>query len=139
MTGFITFDWPSATQGTVVSGINDASQIVGTFYDALNTPHGFVYLGLVGENLDYPAVGTQTTYAYGINNAITVVGTYEDAVAITAKLAGIKGEPSIVKERTRGLSLFERVFGQAKIPDFLGLNNELLNRPVMQYRMPYGN
>ena len=70
---------------------------------------------------------------------VDTIGTYEDAVAITAKLAGIKGEPSIVKERTRGLSLFERVFGQAKIPDFLGLNNELLNRPVMQYRMPYGN
>jgi probable HAF family extracellular repeat protein len=79
MTGFITFDWPAATLGTVVSGINDASQIVGTFYDGINTPHGFVYLGIVGDNLDYPAVGTQTTDAYGINNAITVVGTYEDA------------------------------------------------------------
>jgi len=70
---------------------------------------------------------------------VDTIGTYEDAVSITAKLAGIRGEPSIVKERTRGLSLFERVFGETKIPDFLGLNSGLLNRPIMQYRMPYGS
>jgi protease-4 len=70
---------------------------------------------------------------------VDTIGTYEDAIAITAKLAGIRGEPSLVRERTRGLSLFERVFGQAKIPDFLGLGSDLMNRPIMQYRVPYGN
>jgi protease IV len=69
---------------------------------------------------------------------VDTIGTYEDAIGIAAKLAGIKGEPSIVKERKQGLSLFERVFGEMKIPDFLGLKDEFLNRPILQYRMSNG-
>ena len=69
---------------------------------------------------------------------IDTLGTYEDAVGIAAQLAGIKGEPTIVRERKRGLSLFERVFGETKISDFLGLKDELLNQPIFQYRMSQG-
>ncbi|HEY6192165.1 MAG TPA: signal peptide peptidase SppA [Bacteroidota bacterium] len=69
---------------------------------------------------------------------VDTLGTYEDAIAIAAKLAGIRGEPTVVKERRRGLSLFERVFGETKIPDFLGLKDELLNKPILQYRMSHG-
>jgi protease IV len=68
---------------------------------------------------------------------VDTLGTYEDAVGIAAKLAGIRGEPSVVKERRRGLSLFERVFGETKIPDFLGLKDELFNQPILQYRMSH--
>jgi protease-4 len=68
---------------------------------------------------------------------VDTLGTYEDAVGIAARLAGIKGEPSIVKEKKLS-SLFERVFGEAKIPDFLGLKEELLNQPILQYRMVQG-
>lgn len=69
---------------------------------------------------------------------VDTLGTYEDAVDIAAHLAGIKGDPTIVRERKRGLSLFERVFGETKISDFLGLKDELLNQPVFQYRMSQG-
>ncbi|MBI1806485.1 MAG: signal peptide peptidase SppA [Ignavibacteria bacterium] len=69
---------------------------------------------------------------------VDTIGTYEDALAIVAKLAGIRGEPSIVKERKHGLSLFERLFGEAKIPDFLGLKDELLNQPILQYKILQG-
>ena len=69
---------------------------------------------------------------------VDTLGTYEDAVGIAARLAGMHGEPSIVRERRSGLSLFERVFGETKISDFLGLKDELLNQPIFQYRMSQG-
>ncbi|HTK81563.1 MAG TPA: signal peptide peptidase SppA [Bacteroidota bacterium] len=67
---------------------------------------------------------------------VDTIGTYEDAVAITASLAKIKGEPSIVREHKRGLSLFDRVFGETKVQELLDLKENLLNRPLLQYRMP---
>lgn len=69
---------------------------------------------------------------------VDTIGTYEDAIGIAANLAGIKGQPSIVKERRRGLSLFDRIFGETKIPDLFGLKDELLNQPILQYRMSHG-
>ncbi|MBI1804441.1 MAG: signal peptide peptidase SppA [Ignavibacteriae bacterium] len=69
---------------------------------------------------------------------VDTLGTYEDAIHIAAHLAHIKGEPTLVKERKRGVSLFERIFGETKIPDFLGLKDELLNQPILQYRMTHG-
>src|SRR5262245_49256765 len=85
MTTFITFDWPASTEGTVVNGINDAGQIVGTYRDNIGGGiHGFVYLGIVGANLDFPTSDGIHTTAYGINNAITVVGSYDDGGFIHA-------------------------------------------------------
>src|SRR6266478_3698266 len=86
MTGFITFDLGS--KGTIINGINDASQIVGSYIDDIfGAPgHGFVYLGIVGANLDAPVIGggvSSSTTAYGINNALTVVGTYEESGFVT--------------------------------------------------------
>ena len=69
---------------------------------------------------------------------IDTIGTYEDAVQITARLAGIKGDPSIVKERKRGITIFDRVLGESKIDEFLGLKEKLLNQPILQYRMVHG-
>jgi protease IV len=65
---------------------------------------------------------------------VDTLGTYEDAIEIAARQAGIKGKPSIVKER-KAQTFFERVFGEAKIPDFLGLKEELLRQPILQYKM----
>lgn len=67
---------------------------------------------------------------------IDTIGTYEDAVHIAADLANIHGDPTIVKERKRGGSFFERVFGTTAIPDFLGLKDQYLNQPILQYKMP---
>ena len=69
---------------------------------------------------------------------VDTLGTYEDAVHIAAHLAGIHGEPAIVKEHKRNASLFDLLFGQTKIPDLLGLKNDIMNRPILQYRMESG-
>lgn len=69
---------------------------------------------------------------------VDTIGTYEDAITITAQLAGIRGTPSIVKERKRVLTLFDFLFGKSKIADLLGINDDLFNQPILQYRMVHG-
>ena len=64
---------------------------------------------------------------------VDTLGTFEDAKRIAARLAGIEGEPAIVKERKRG-SWFDRFFGEAKEMLLTGLQRELLERPVLSYR-----
>ncbi len=66
---------------------------------------------------------------------IDTTGTYEDAITITAKLAGIKGKPSLVRERKRRPSVFDMVFGEAKISDFLKMKDDILGQPLLQYKM----
>lgn len=66
---------------------------------------------------------------------VDTIGTYEDAVGIAAKLAGIKGKPTIVKERKHKPTFFDVLFGQSKISDVLNLKDELLNQPILQYKM----
>ena len=66
---------------------------------------------------------------------IDTIGTLEDAKKITARLAGIKGEPSIVKERKRRLSLLDLALGESKIFELLDLKEKLLDQPILQYRM----
>ncbi|MDI6767079.1 MAG: signal peptide peptidase SppA [Bacteroidota bacterium] len=69
---------------------------------------------------------------------VDTLGTYEDAINITAKLAGIRGKPAIVKERKRVLTLFDWILGKIKIGDFIGLKEDILNQPILQYRMVHG-
>lgn len=64
---------------------------------------------------------------------VDTLGTFEDAKKIAAEIAGIKGEPGIVKER-RWRSLAERIFGKLDLSKFLGLREELLQQPILQYR-----
>jgi protease-4 len=68
---------------------------------------------------------------------VDTLGTYEDAVNITAELAGISGEPSIVKERKRR-SFWDTFFGDVE-ESISELKQELLERPVLSYRFtgPY--
>ncbi len=63
---------------------------------------------------------------------IDSLGTLEDAIRITAKLAGIEGEPRIVKERRR-YSIFERLIGTS-VDDITGIKQKLFNEPILQYR-----
>lgn len=69
---------------------------------------------------------------------VDTLGTFEDAIDIAAQMAGIKGEPTLIRERHRGPSLFERLFGETKFSDLFGLKDELLNQPVFQYKMAQG-
>lgn len=69
---------------------------------------------------------------------VDTVGTYEDALHITAHLAGIHGEPAVMREHERARSLFDTIFGETKIPDLFGMNEKLLNQSILQYRMMNG-
>jgi len=63
---------------------------------------------------------------------IDTLGTYEDAVRIAAEMAGITGEPAIVKERKRQL-WYESMFSDMG-ETFRDLKQELIDRPVLSYR-----
>jgi protease IV len=69
---------------------------------------------------------------------VDTLGTYEDAIRIAAKLAGIKGEPSLVRERERRLGIFSRMIGESKVDELLDLKERILNQPILQYRMMHG-
>ncbi|MEO8665865.1 MAG: signal peptide peptidase SppA [Ignavibacteria bacterium] len=68
------------------------------------------------------------------------LGTYEDAIRIAARMAGIEGEPSIVKERRR-VSLVERMldtFSNNEIRSIKEeLKNEFVDQPMLQYKFEY--
>ncbi len=68
-------------QGTIASGINDFGQIVGTYTDANNVSHGFLYNHGTFTTLDDPAAGTNGigTLVGGINDLGQIVGGYFDA------------------------------------------------------------
>ena len=63
---------------------------------------------------------------------VDTIGTYEDAVRIAAELAGISGEPAIVKERKRP-GWLDPLFGDAS-QAMNQLKQEILDRPVLSYR-----
>jgi protease-4 len=63
---------------------------------------------------------------------IDSLGTFEDAIRITAKLAGIEGEPRIIRERRRH-SLFERLIGTS-MDEITGIKQKLFNEPILQFR-----
>ena len=48
------------------------------------------------------------------NGLVDLLGYYEDAVDLAAEMAGIDGEPTIVKERIRRTTVFDLLFEQAE-------------------------
>lgn len=66
---------------------------------------------------------------YGL---IDSLGTFEDAVRITAKLAGIEGEPRLVRKKKK-FSIFEELLG-TKLEDVTNLKNKLFEEPILQYK-----
>ena len=71
------------------------------------------------------------------NGLVDTLGTFEDAIRIAARLAGISGEPAIVKER-KVKSLWEGIFGDVD-ETLTDLKQELLEKPALSYRFvgPY--
>ena len=70
---------------------------------------------------------------------VDTLGSFEDAVNYAADLAGIQGKPSIIKEekekeRTSLLDLFT---GETNASDLIGLKDQILHQPILQYRLPY--
>jgi len=66
---------------------------------------------------------------YGL---IDSLGTFEDAIRITGKMAGIEGEPRIVREKKK-FSFFEEVMG-SKIEDVTDIKGMLFDEPILQYK-----
>ncbi|RCK77466.1 MAG: Signal peptide peptidase SppA, 36K type [Ignavibacteriae bacterium] len=65
---------------------------------------------------------------------VDTLGTFEDAVRITAELANIKGEPSIVREVKRK-TFIERLLGETKFDSIIGLKDEIFSHPILQYKL----
>lgn len=66
---------------------------------------------------------------YGL---IDSLGTFEDAIRITSKMAGIEGEPRIVREKKK-FSWFEEFLG-TKIEDVTDIKDKLFDEPILQYK-----
>jgi probable HAF family extracellular repeat protein len=73
---FTTFDVPGATQ-FFVDGINGTGQIVGSYYDADRSIHGFLR-DMDGNYTTLDVPGADWTQAFGINASGQVVGSYTD-------------------------------------------------------------
>jgi len=73
---FTSIDVPGAI-ATNPQGLNDPGSIVGSYTDATNKTHGFLYAGGSFTPIDFPGAGH--TWARGINNSGSIVGYYTDA------------------------------------------------------------
>ncbi|MBI4548048.1 MAG: signal peptide peptidase SppA [Ignavibacteriae bacterium] len=89
----------------------------------------------VVENADGRVFTGEAAVELGL---VDTLGTYQDAVAITAAMAGIKGEPTIVKERKRRISFVDWFLSDSKVSELLDLKEQLLDQPILQYRMVHG-
>ncbi|MFI5252282.1 MAG: signal peptide peptidase SppA [Bacteroidota bacterium] len=77
------------------------------------------------------------TTAYKMH-LVDTLGTYEDAIAITARMAGIKGTPAIVREGRPLHGLLDLLLGETRMSGLENLKEELLNRPILQYKIATG-
>jgi len=68
---------------TEAHGINAFGQIVGTWTDASNNTHGFLYNAGTFASFDYP--GSNFTVPWGINNAGDIVGFHDNNVGFILK------------------------------------------------------
>jgi protease-4 len=66
---------------------------------------------------------------YGL---IDSLGTFEDAVRITSQMAGIEGEPRLIREKKR-ISFFETIIG-GTVEDVTGIKQKLFEEPILQYK-----
>jgi protease-4 len=66
------------------------------------------------------------------NGLADTLGTYEDAVALAAEIAGIKGQPSLVRE-VRRRSIWDGILSGVgeSVKD---LKQEVLDRPILSYK-----
>lgn len=66
---------------------------------------------------------------YGL---IDSLGSFQDAVRMTATLAGIEGEPRLIREKKK-FSFFEEMFGM-KFEDVTNIKEKLFEEPILQYK-----
>lgn len=68
------------------------------------------------------------------------IGTYEDAIRIASNMAGIDGEPTIVKEKERS-TLIERILDTFSNNELRSIKEEIksefIDQPLLQYKFVY--
>jgi uncharacterized membrane protein len=74
---YVSITVPNATY-TTVAAVNSKGTVVGNWYDASFTEHGFVYAGGTVTTFDYPGAANGTAAA-SINTQGMIVGTYYDS------------------------------------------------------------
>ena len=74
---FTPIDFPLAA-GTSAFGINDSGEIAGSYTDAADNGHGFVYAGGAFSTVD--VAGARSTQLTRIENGGAVIGAYVDAL-----------------------------------------------------------
>jgi hypothetical protein len=85
---FVSFGYPSAS-ATMANGVNDSSEVVGSFTDSSGLVHGFTYKSQKFASMDYP--DGVSTVANAINNSAEVVGYYEDSTGGLHGFTSVKG------------------------------------------------
>ena len=63
---------------------------------------------------------------------VDTIGTYEDAIHIAASLAGINGEPSLVRERHRS-SFFQSIMSDTE-ESIRKVKEDIIDRPVLSFK-----
>jgi probable HAF family extracellular repeat protein len=86
---FETID-PPDSELTILSGINNAGEIVGTYRDADKVIHGFLFSEGEFTIIDYP--DATTTFAAGINDEGQIVGNYADSEGTAHAFLLVNGE-----------------------------------------------
>jgi protease IV len=69
---------------------------------------------------------------------VDTLGTFDDAIQIAADMVGIKGEPTLVREKTK-TGILSLLFDAITSSDIKSIKNdfmeEYINSPVMQYKL----
>ncbi|MGA2134161.1 MAG: hypothetical protein ABSH50_17855 [Bryobacteraceae bacterium] len=95
---YTVFDFPGAgVQGTAGTGINDAGEVVGYYYDSYVYMHGFLWANGSMNTVDFPLSEMQTSL-YGINNCGTIVGHifYNNGTTISRSFVLADGKYTLV-------------------------------------------
>jgi hypothetical protein len=98
---FYTFNVPNSDR-TVLQGINDRNQLVGSYFDS-NGTHSFFYSG--GTLTQVAVPGAVTTTIGGLNNLDEIVGTYTDQAGNTHGFIDDKGRYATFDVPNAGSSL----------------------------------
>lgn len=92
-------------------------------------------LETVEELADGRVYTGEDAYRLGL---VDTLGTLENAISLTGTLAGVGDEPAVVRQKRRAPTFFDWLTGEYLLGPLLGGAKEILERPVLQYRMPAG-
>jgi protease-4 len=68
---------------------------------------------------------------------VDTIGTLEDAISIAAKLAGIEGEPRIIKPKRKKRTLLDLFLNSLTKSELDDIRRYFINQPILQYRLEH--